>query len=98
MLNTSVTYKPWFSIIENGSKVSIEDCEILKVTKKRDKKNREMAFVTIKKDECTIEVIVFSNKYLNNLDLFDVERFGNIISLKGKKDKNKIIFDKGERK
>lgn len=96
VLNTSVTYKPWFDSIQDGKKVVIKDCEVINVRTKRDKNNREMAFVTIKKDECTIEVVVFSSKYSNYFDLFD-ERYGTTINLDGKKDGKKIIFNKGDR-
>ena len=98
VLNTSITYPLVFASAEDEDKVELNNCKIVAVNEKKDKKGKLMAFVKVLVDDVEpVNMIVFSSSYINNYDLFDV-RYGDIIDVFGEKDGNKLIFKKGRRK
>ena len=98
VLNTSITYPLVFASAEDGDKIELNNCKIIAVNEKKDKKGKLMAFVKVLVDDVEpVNMIVFSSSYINNYDLFDV-RYGDRIDVFGEKDGNKLIFKKGRRK
>lgn len=97
-LNVMLTHKPWFDEVEEGP-ISVDECIILSKTEKTDKNGRIMAFVKVSIEDSPVEVIVFSSSYSKFYDIFDNRNnkgVGNKISIKGKKENNKIIFKNGK--
>ena len=98
VLNTSITYPLVFASAENEDKVELNNCKIIAVNEKKDKKGKLMAFVKVLVDDVEpVDVLVFSSSYINNYDLFDV-RYGDRIDIFGEKDGKKLIFKKGRKK
>lgn len=77
---------------ENGSQLQVT-CTIKTIKMHKDKRQRDMAFMTIEtaSDGDEIEVVIFASTYakLNK----EILNEGNKIILKGKKDNDKIIAD-----
>ena len=98
VLNTSITYPLVFASAEDEDKIELNNCKIVAVNEKKDKKGKLMAFVKVLVDDVEpVNMIVFSSSYINNYDLFDT-RYGDRIDVFGEKDGNKLIFKKGRRK
>lgn len=88
-LGISLTYKEWIDIYKEDDVIGI-DCIIKNITEKYDKNHNLMAFVTIEKDNCEAELVVFASSYIKNIDKFTI---GNNITVKckvGKKKKGKL--------
>lgn len=90
-LGTPITYKPWWSTIDSDTSVEFVGT-VTKVTEKIDRNGNMMAFITVEKDNCQIEGVVFARTYCAKSDLFDIA-FGSVqLLIKGKKDsKDKLI-------
>ena len=83
-LSASVTHIPWWETILVGETVDTE-FELIEVNERQDKKGNLMGFITCKKNNSLIKVIVFSKTYRQHIAKFDMTRT-NKIRLKGKKD------------
>lgn len=94
VLSASITYKPWWSEVRQGEKIT-EEAKILSFTERPDKRGNAMGFMKLKIRSCDIEAIMFSSKYLKCIGAFD-EALNpkKIITVTGKKDdKGKLILD-----
>lgn len=94
VLSASITYKPWWSEVRQGERIS-ESAKILSFTERPDKRGNAMGFMKLKIRSCEIEAIMFSSKYLKCIGAFD-EALNpkKVIAITGKKDdKGKLIVD-----
>ena len=94
VLSASITYKPWWSEVRQGERIS-ETARILSFTERPDKRGNAMGFMKLKIRSCEIEALMFSSKYLKCVGAFD-EALNpkKIITVTGKKDdKGKLILD-----
>ena len=90
-LGTPITYKPWWSEVEEGQVVEFL-ANIEKVYEKVDRNGNMMAFVTVSSNGCVIDSVVFAKTYCSKSDLFDIAFGPKQIMVKGKKDsKSKLI-------
>lgn len=91
LLGTPITYKPWWSEVEEGQTVEFM-ATVEKVHEKIDKNGNMMAFITVSSNGCTIDAVVFAKTYCAKSDLLDIT-FGPVqIMIKGKKDsKSKLV-------
>lgn len=91
-LGAPITYKPWWSNIEEGETVQFV-ASVKKVFEKTDRNGNMMGFVTLESNGCTIESVVFARQYCNNYDKFEI--YNDVypqVLIKGKKDgKGKLI-------
>lgn len=94
VLSASITYKPWWSEVRQGERIS-ETAKILSFTERPDKRGNAMGFMKLKIRSCEIEALMFSSKYLKCVGAFDeVLNPKKIITVTGKKDdKGKLILD-----
>ena len=94
VLSASITYKPWWSEVRQGERIS-ETAKILSFTERPDKRGNAMGFMKLKIRSCEIEALMFASKYLKCIGAFD-EALNpkKIITVTGKKDdKGKLILD-----
>lgn len=94
VLSASITYKPWWSEVRQGERIS-ESAKILSFTERPDKRGNAMGFMKLKIRSCEIEALMFASKYLKCIGAFD-EALNpkKIITVTGKKDdKGKLILD-----
>lgn len=91
LLGAPITYKPWWSEVEEGQVVEFV-ATVEKVYEKIDKNGNMMGFVTLISNGCTIDAVVFARTYCSKSDLFDIAFGPKQVMIKGKKDsKNKLI-------
>ena len=94
VLSASITYKPWWSEVRQGERIS-ESAKILSFTERPDKRGNAMGFMKLRIRSCEIDALMFSSKYLKCIGAFD-EALNpkKIITVTGKKDdKGKLILD-----
>ena len=94
VLSASITYKPWWSEVRQGERIS-ESAKILSFTERPDKRGNAMGFMKLRIRSCEIEALMFSSKYLKCIGAFD-EALNpkKVITVTGKKDdKGKLILD-----
>lgn len=91
-LGTPITYKPWWSNVEQDATVQFT-ATVEKVFEKTDRNGNMMGFVTLSADGCTIDAVVFARTYCAHSDKFEI--YNDIhprVLIKGKKDsKGKLI-------
>ena len=94
-LGTSLTVKPWFSMVEINEAITF-DAKIINVHEKYDKNNKLMAFVKIETlvDNIPLELVVFASTYSRYVNMFDMHDY-QYVRISGKKtDKAKVIVNK----
>ena len=90
-LGTPITYKPWWSSINEGEVIEFV-ATVEKVFEKVDRNGNMMGFVTLSSNGCIIDAVVFARTYCSKSDLFDIAFGPKQVLIKGKKDaKQKLI-------
>jgi DNA polymerase III alpha subunit len=86
----SVSYPSSWDLLKNGEKITLEG-KIIEATEVKDKKNQLMAFAQLETEYNQIKLVIFSDAYRPNHDLFQK---GFKIKIKGKKDSGSLLVSK----